>query len=74
MKPALLLSLLASTALASGLADHGEDLFEREKVDFSLSGYFRLRGDWLNNLDLDRGTTPSGRPLFAVPLGDPTGQ
>lgn len=70
----LLLSLVAVTAHASGLADHGEDLYEREKIDFSLHGFFRLRGDWLNNLDLDRGTTPSGRPLFAVPLGDPTGQ
>lgn len=70
----LFLSLLATTASASGLADHGEDLFPREKVEFSLSGFFRTRGDWLNNLDLDRGTTPSGRPLFAVPLGDPTGQ
>lgn len=74
MKYSLLLALLASPALASGLSDHGEDLFEREKVEVSLSGYFRLRGDWLNNLDLDRGTTPSGRPLYAVPLGDPTGQ
>ncbi|MFZ5443729.1 MAG: TIGR04551 family protein [Myxococcota bacterium] len=74
MKPALLALALSTTALASGLADHGEDLFEREKFDYSVHGFFRLRGDWLNNLDLDRGTTPSGRPLFAVPLGDPTGQ
>ncbi len=74
MKASIFVALLATTAGASGLADHGEDLIEREKVEFSLHGYFRLRGDWLNNLDLDRGTTPSGRPLFAVPLGDPTGQ
>lgn len=71
---AALCVLVSTGALASGLADHGEDLFAREKIEFALSGYFRMRGDWLNNLDLDRGTTPSGKPLFAVPLGDPTGQ
>ena len=59
---------------ARALADHGDDLFEREKVELTVSGFFRLRGDLLNNLDLDRGTTPSGQPLFPVPLGDPTGQ
>jgi uncharacterized protein (TIGR04551 family) len=66
--------VLSSGAFASGLADHGEDLFPREKIDYSLDGFFRVRGDWLNNLDLDRGTTPSGKSLFAVPLGNPTGQ
>ncbi len=69
-----LLVVLASTAFASGLGDHGEDLIEREKIDFTLTGFARVRGDWLHNLDLDRGTTPSGRSLFAVPLGDPNGQ
>ncbi|PZR09848.1 MAG: hypothetical protein DI536_21170 [Archangium gephyra] len=70
----LLLAFTSASAFASGLGDHGEDLFEREKIDFSLTGHARVRGDWLHNLDLDRGTTPSGRPLFAVPLGDPNGQ
>ncbi len=73
-RAATLLALLSSTALASGLADHGEDLFPREKFDFTLTGFFRTRGEWLYNLDLDRGTTPSGRPLYAVPLGNPTQQ
>ena len=71
---ALVVALSATSASASGIADHGDDLFEREKVELKVSGYFRLRGDLLNNLDLDRGTTPSGQPLFPVPLGDPTGQ
>lgn len=66
--------LLSATAFASGLSDHGEDLFPREKFDFALDGYFRTRGEWLYNLDLDRGTTPSGKPLYAVPLSDPKGQ
>ncbi len=70
----VVVSLMATTASASGLADHGDDLYEREKIELQVNGYFRVRGDWLNNLDLDRGTTPSGQPLFPVPLGDPTGQ
>ncbi len=75
MKSTILVTLLfATTADASGLSDHGDDLFDREKIEFAISGFFRTRGDVLSNLDLDRGTTPSGRPLFAVPLGDPTGQ
>jgi len=71
---ATLTCLLATTALASGLADHGEDLFPREKLEVKLSGYFRTRGELYSNLDLDRGTTPSGQPLFPVPLADPTSQ
>jgi uncharacterized protein (TIGR04551 family) len=34
----------------------------------------RTRGEVLSNLDLDRGLTPSGDPLFAVPLDDPSAQ
>jgi len=67
-------ALLSTSAFATGLSDHGEDLFPREKFDFALDGYFRTRGEWLYNLDLDRGTTPSGRPIYAVPLGDPNSQ
>lgn len=75
MKRALLVLVLAAApAFASGLADHGEDLFKREETTVKLDGYFRVRGDLLHNLDLDRGLTPSGKPLFAVPLGDPTAQ
>ncbi len=64
----------AAPARASGLGDHGEDLFPREVPEVQLHGSLRVRGDSLYNLDLDRGTTPSGRPLFAVPLADPTAQ
>lgn len=73
-RSALLVVLIAASANATGLVDHGADLYPRENVELSLHGFFRVRGDWLNNLDLDRGTTPSGLPLFPVPLGDPTGQ
>ncbi len=74
MRTLLMLVLLPTLAAASGLEDHGDDLFVREKLEVNLSGYFRVRGELLNNLDLDRGTTPSGRPLYAVPLGNPNGQ
>ena len=69
-----LLALIPAVASAAGFTDHGEDLFVREKIEVTLTGYFRGRGELLNNLDLDRGTTPSGRPLFAVPLGNPNAQ
>jgi uncharacterized protein (TIGR04551 family) len=55
----------------------GQDIEAHDDPDdFSaeLDGYFRVRGDGLYNLDLDRGPTPSGQPLFPVPLDDPNGQ
>ncbi len=69
----LCLTLVLGTS-PSGLGAHGEDLLVREKIEVKVSGFFRLRGDLLHNLDLDRGTTPSGLPLFAVPLSDPLAQ
>lgn len=39
---------------------------DRTVVD--LHGYLRIRQEALVNLDLDRGLTPSGQPLFPVPL------
>ncbi|GAB5541099.1 MAG: hypothetical protein SangKO_008590 [Sandaracinaceae bacterium] len=41
-------------------------------VDYRI--FFRARGELLHNLDLDRGPTPSGDPLFPVPQADPLGQ
>lgn len=71
---ALAIFLFASTANATGFTDVGEDLHARPKSEVKVDGYFRLRGEWLNNLDLDRGLTPSGEALFPVPEGNPTGQ
>ena len=70
----VLVLLFCSPSFASGLIDHGEDLYPREKLELSINGYLRTRGELLENLDLDRGTTPSGRGLYATPLGDPNGQ
>lgn len=72
MTPALLALVLATSP--SGLGAHGEDLLVREKPEVKVTGFFRVRGDLLHNLDLDRGTTPSGLPLFSVPLSDPLAQ
>ena len=43
-------------------------------VAVKLDGYLRARAEDLYNLDLDRGLTPSGQPLFPVPLGNPSAQ
>jgi hypothetical protein len=40
-----------------------------EHTRVELHGYLRIREEALVNLDLDRGLTPSGAPLFPVPLG-----
>jgi len=70
----------AGVARADGLADVGKELTPRkfasprEKTEIDLTGYLRMRGEALHNLDLDRGLTPSGDPLFPVPVADPEGQ
>lgn len=65
---------LTGTAHATGFAEHGADIVVRDKVTFELDGYLRMRAEALHNFDLDRGLTPSGQPLYPVPLGDPEGQ
>ncbi len=66
---ASLVGLVASPALATGFSDAGQDLHPRDKTEFDVHGYFRTRTEVLSNLDLDRGLTPSGQPLFPVPSG-----
>ncbi|MDX9720198.1 MAG: TIGR04551 family protein [Myxococcota bacterium] len=66
--------LLPSLALASGFKDVGDDLEPAEGSLFDIQGQFRLRGEWLNNFDLDHGLTPSGEPLFPGPVADPDAQ
>lgn len=74
--PALCLAALvaSSEARATGFSDIGQDITPHPDTLVRLNGYYRLRGDALYNLDLDRGTTPSGKPLFPVPLDDPKAQ
>jgi uncharacterized protein (TIGR04551 family) len=64
----------AAPARATGFTDIGEDIVPRSSVEVTLDGYLRVRAMDLYNLDLDRGLTPSGQPLFPVPLGNPNSQ
>lgn len=68
------LVLAAPHAAATGFQEIGQDFVPREKTEVDLSGYFRTRGEGLYNLDLDRGLTPSGKPLFPVSQADPKAQ
>jgi uncharacterized protein (TIGR04551 family) len=77
MKRAALLLLLVSAprpAAATGFTDAGQDILAAKDSWFQLSGALRVRGEAFDNLDLDRGLTPSGLPLFPVPIADPSGQ
>lgn len=64
---------LSGTAGATGFTDYGADLQAPESW-FDVSGYLRTRGLILNNLDLDRGLSPSGEALYPVDISDPTAQ
>lgn len=61
-------------ARATGWYEMGQDMAPREKTTVDVSGYLRTRGEALHNLDLDRGLTPSGQPLFPVSTVDPKAQ
>lgn len=63
-----------ATSLATDFSDYGKDLLPREKAAIEVNGGLRLRGEGLYNLDLDRGTTPSGQGLFTVSRADPRAQ
>lgn len=65
---------LASEVSANSFAEHGVGLDGAPDSIVNVSGGFRTRAALLYNLDLDRGVTPSGAPLFPVPLDDPKGQ
>lgn len=70
----LLMSALPNAAKGTGFTDHGEDLHAPPPSLIEIDGDFRIRGELNYNLDLDRGLTPSGLPLFPVPLSDPSSQ
>ncbi len=57
----------SGVAGATGFTEIGQDIRPRTEAAVKLEGYFRTRGEVLYNLDLDRGLTPSGQPLFPVP-------
>jgi uncharacterized protein (TIGR04551 family) len=59
---------------ATGFTDYGQDITPREEGGFTIDGAFRLRLEELYNFDLDHGLTPSGLPLYPIPLTDPSSQ
>jgi uncharacterized protein (TIGR04551 family) len=69
----LALLTLARPAGATGFTDYGADL-EAPPSWFDVGGYLRTRGVILNNLDLDRGLTPSGEAFYPVDITDPAAQ
>ena len=69
----LLALLAASPAGAATFAELGRGLDRPGRV-VSLEGGLRARGELLHNLDLDRGLTPAGLPLYPVPRSDPAAQ
>jgi uncharacterized protein (TIGR04551 family) len=71
---AIALAALPRAAGATGFTDIGQDIVPRDRVGFDVHGYMRVRTEALDNLDLDRGLTPSGQPLYPVSLTDPTAQ
>ena len=71
---ALAASVLASPALGAGFTDYDESLRAPHDHMIEVNGALRLRGEILDNLDLDRGPTPSGDLFYPVPLSDPQGQ
>ncbi|HJL01528.1 MAG TPA: TIGR04551 family protein [Polyangiaceae bacterium LLY-WYZ-15_(1-7)] len=73
---ALSLAALAAPprAAASGFTDIGQDIESEGETVVRLHGALRTRFELLYNLDLDRGLSPDGAPLFPVPLSDPSAQ
>lgn len=59
---------------AGGFEELGAHLGSPVDRHVLWEGTLRLRGAVFNNLDLDRGPTPSGQILFPVPLSDPRAQ
>ncbi len=52
----------------------GAGLSDRAEAGFAASGLMRTRLELRNNFDLDHGLGPSGKPLWPVPLSDPSAQ
>ncbi len=72
--PALALAWDPLDPSAATFGELGVGLQNRPATWVDVHGDFRMRSEGLYNFDLDRGPTPSGALLFAVPLSDPKGQ
>jgi uncharacterized protein (TIGR04551 family) len=65
------LALSPEAARATGFTDIGEDIRAQTETTIKVTGTFRIRGEALYDLDLNRGPTPSGQYLFPLPLSNP---
>jgi uncharacterized protein (TIGR04551 family) len=65
------LLLAPGAARATGFTDIGEDIKAQTETTVKVTGTFRVRGEALYDLDLDRGPTPSGQFLYPLPLSNP---
>ncbi len=65
-------ALAPASAHATGFTDIGEDIRAQTETHVSVTGTFRVRGEALYDLDLDRGPTPSGQLLYPLPLSNPS--
>ena len=70
----LMLVVPAAEVGAAGFTDIGADIEAMPRGGLTAHGYMRARGQLLGNLDLDRGVDPAGRPLYPVPISDPSAQ
>lgn len=68
------LMLWSAPSAAQNFSELGLEMTPSESSQVDVSGFLRLRGESLYNLDLDHGLTPSGDPLYPVPLADPKSQ
>ncbi len=68
----LALILAPSSTAAQAVVRRVPPPGEPNVVDYRV--FFRSRGELFWNLDLDRGPTPGGDPLFPVPQADPLSQ
>lgn len=66
--------LVPRSAHATGFTDIGEDIVPRDKVDVEVHGYMRVRAEELDNLDLDRGLTPSGQVFYPTSISNSNAQ
>ena len=76
MTPMVLLAFiwLPHVALGTGFTDYGNDIQASPEIRYGITGNYRLRSEILDNLDLDRGPTPSGELFFPVSQSEPNRQ
>ncbi|HIA01202.1 MAG TPA: TIGR04551 family protein [Myxococcales bacterium] len=68
------LLLLPTGVVAQDSMKIGDGLHKRDRIEIEVGGSMRLRASLLHNLDLDRGSTPSGQSLYPTLAGNSSEQ